>query len=221
MEKMMTNYFLIHPTKFTTVYALAALLVCGAAGESLGREEVVEISGTTEFEVPTNMPAVSVKGKSGAAQGRVTVSREPDGILLEHIEASIPIKSLSTGMAVRDEHMRKYVFTAADGRAPDLRFEAGKAECSGRAGSQEFVCQVSGSLSIRDIARPLAIHLKVRQTSGQLSFKAAGEAVVKLSDYEIPQPSQFGVKISNEVKLRLEFTARPRPAESSSLGGVR
>src|SRR5438876_744287 len=102
---MMTNYFLIHPTKFTTVCALAALLVSGAAGESLGREEVVEISGTTEFEVPTNMPAVSVKGKSGAAQGRVLVSREPDGILLEHIEASIPIKSLSTGMAVRDAHM--------------------------------------------------------------------------------------------------------------------
>ena len=217
----MTNYFLIYPTRFTTVCALAALLVSGAAGESLGREEVVEISGTTEFEVPTNMPAVSIKGKSGAAQGRVTVSREPGGILLEHIEASIPIKSLSTGMAVRDEHMRKYVFTAADGRAPDLRFEAGKAECSGRAGSQEYTCQVLGNLSIRDIARPLAIHLKVRQTSGQLSFKAAGEAVVKLSDYEIPQPSQFGVKISNEVKLRLEFTARPRPAESSSLGGVR
>jgi polyisoprenoid-binding protein YceI len=214
----MTNYFLIHTTKFTTV---CAFLICGAAAETLGREEVVEIGGTAEFEAPTNMPAVSVKGKSGAAQGRVTVSSQPDGLLLEHIEASIPIKSLTTGMAVRDEHMRKYVFTAADGRAPDLRFEAGKAECSGRAGSQEFVCQVSGSLSIRDIARPLAIHLKVRQTSGQLSFKAAGEAVVKLSDYEIPQPSQFGVKISNEVKLRLEFTARPRPAESSSLGGVR
>jgi polyisoprenoid-binding protein YceI len=218
---MMTNYFLIHPTKFTTVCGLAALLVYGAAGETPGRVEVVEVSGTTEFEAPTNMPAVSVKGKSGAAQGRVTLSREPDGILLEHIEASIPIKSLSTGMAVRDEHMRKYVFTAADGRAPDLRFEADKAECSGRAGGQEFTCQVSGNLSIRAIARPLAIHLKVRQTSGQPAFKATGEAVVKLSDYEIPQPSQFGVKISNEVKLRLEFTARPRPAESSSLGGAR
>ena len=217
----MTNYFLIHPTKFTAVCALAALLVSGAAGESLGREEVVEISGTTEFEAPTNMPAISVKGKSSAAQGRVIVSREPDGILLEHIEASIPIKSLSTGMAVRDEHMRKYVFTAADGQAPDLRFEADRAECSGRAGSQEFNCQVSGNLSIRAVSRPFAIHLKVRQTGGQPAFKAAGEAVVKLSDYEIPQPTQFGVKISNEVKLRLEFIARQRPAESSSLGEVR
>src|SRR5260370_36841630 len=103
MEKMMTNYFLIHPTKFTTVCALAALLVCGAAGESLSREEVVEISGTTEFEVPTNMPAVSVKGKSGAAQGRGPVSRGTGGIPLWHIGASLPIKSPRTRMAVRGE----------------------------------------------------------------------------------------------------------------------
>ncbi len=214
----MTNCFSIHKTKLTGLAALMTLFVCAAAAETLGKEEVVEISGTTEFEAPTNMPAVSVKGKSNATQGHVTVSRALDGMLLEHIDASMPIKSLTTGMAVRDEHMRKLIFTGADGQSPDLHFEADKSECTGRG--QEFTCQVSGKLSIRAAARPLSIQLKVRQ-AGQSAFKAAGEAVVKLSDYEIPQPTQFGVKVANEVRLRLEFTGRQRPAESSSLRGAR
>ena len=182
--------------------------------------EAVELSGSTEFEAPTNMPAVSVKGKSNAMQGRLTVSRDADGILLERLEAWTPVKSLATGMAVRDEHMRKYIFTTADGQAPDLRFIAEKVECPGGAGAQEFTCQVSGNLTIRGIARPFGVNLKVKQAGGPLSFKAAGDAIVKLSDYEISPPTQFGVKVANEVKLRLEFTSRPGPAETAvSRGG--
>jgi polyisoprenoid-binding protein YceI len=202
--------------KITALSALATLLVCAAAGGSLGKVEMLDVSGVTEFEAPTNMPAVSVKGKSSSLQGHATVEREADGMLLEHIEMSAPVKTLGTGMAVRDEHMRKLVFTTADGQAPDLRFESEKAVCSPRGG-QEFTCQLEGSLSIRGISRPFAMSLKVK--SGGAAFKASGEAIVKLSDYEIVPPTQFGVKISNEVKLRLELASKQRPVESANGGG--
>jgi polyisoprenoid-binding protein YceI len=213
----MRNSLYINATKFAGLGAFATLLVCVAAGESVGRKETVEVSGVTEFEAPTNVPAVSVKGKSTSVQGRVTVSHETDGIVLEHIEAWTPVKTLETGMAVRNEHMRKHVFTTPDGQAPDLRFESGKASCPARGG-QEYICQVAGDLSIHGVARPFTIQLKVRQAGGPGAFKAAGEAVVKLSDYDIPQPTQFGVKVLNEVKLRFEFSGKPRPVESARSG---
>jgi len=199
------------------VAGLGALLVCAAAGGSIGKEETLDVSGVTEFEAPTIMPAVSVKGKSSSLQGHATVERETDGLLLEHIEMWAPVKTLGTGMAVRDEHMRKLVFTTADGQAPDLRFESEKAVCSLRGG-QEFACQLAGSLSIRGISRPFAVSLKVKQAGGS-AFKASGEAIVKLSEYEIVPPTQFGVKISNEVKLRLELVSKQRPVESANGGG--
>src|SRR5260370_29028778 len=161
--------------------SLVTLLVCAATGGSLGKEEMLDVSGVTEFEAPTNMPAVSVKGKSNSLQGHATVEREADGMLLEHIEIWTAVKTLGTGMAVRDEHMRKLVFTTPDGQAPDLRFESDKAVCSPRGG-QEFTCQVAGSLSIRGISRPFAMSLKVKQAGGS-ALKASGEAMVKLSDY--------------------------------------
>jgi polyisoprenoid-binding protein YceI len=203
--------------KITGLSALATLMVCVAAGGSLDKQEMLDVSGVAEFEAPTNMPAVSVKGKSSSLQGHATVEREADGMILEHIEIWAPVKTLGTGMAVRDEHMRKLVFTAADGQAPDLRFESDKAVCSPRGG-QEFNCQLAGSLNIRGISRPFAMNLKVKQAGGA-AFKASGEATVKLSDYEIVPPTQFGVKISNEVKLRLELASKHRPVESANGGG--
>jgi len=136
---------------------------------------------------------------------------------VENVEATVPVKSILTGMAVRDEHMRNYIFTAADGKTPDLVFEAVGTTCPAQSGrASEFSCQVSGSLSVRGVARPFAIPLKIHADNS--AFHAAGAATVKLSDYGIQQPSQFGVKTSNEIELRVEFTGKEAPASIASGG---
>jgi len=38
-----------------------------------------------------------------------------------------------------------------------------------------------------------------------------------LSAYGIPQPSQLGVHTDDEIKLRLEFTARPAPVATTGV----
>jgi polyisoprenoid-binding protein YceI len=214
---IMKHWIPVYTTKIAGLSMLATLWLYTAAGGSLAKVETYDVSGVTEFEAPTNMPAVSVKGKSNSLQGSVMVSRNADGILLEHLEVWAPVKTLATGMGVRDEHMRKQVFTTAEGQTPDLRFGADKAVCSMRSG-QEFTCAVTGNLSIRGLARPFSMSLKVKQ-AGQSAFKAVGDAVVKLSDYEITQPTQFGVKLSNEVKLRFELASKQRAFENASDGG--
>ena len=126
--------------------------------------------------------------------------------MLEQIEASLSVKSIGTGMKLRDEHMRKYVFTTDTGEVPDVRFVGDKAECS-KVSANQSTCQVAGSLTIRGTARPFSIALKVKEDGDR--FHASGDSVVRLSAYGIEPPSQLGVTTSDEVKLRLEFTARP------------
>jgi polyisoprenoid-binding protein YceI len=81
------------------------------------------------FVVNTTVPGISVKGKSAALQAHAIVQRGPEGLRLVNVEATVPVKSIQTGMSVRDEHMRNYIFTTADGKTPDLRFEASGTEC--------------------------------------------------------------------------------------------
>jgi polyisoprenoid-binding protein YceI len=205
---------------FTSALVLFGTISCLAEG---GPANVVEVeSGTAIFTAATNVPGVEVKGKSTTLSARVEVSPNADGLLLEGIEASLPVKSLLTGMKVRDEHMRKYIFTAPDGKEPDLRFAAGTAACPASGASHEFACQLAGSLTIRGVSRPANINLHVKEQAGSTStYRVEGDGTVKLSDYGIAAPSQFGVRPADEVKLRLEFSARTKPPVNAKAEGAK
>lgn len=178
---------------------------------------VVEVSGgTATFEVGTSISAINVHGKSVNLRARATLRRSADALTIEQMEATLPVASITTGIGLRDEHMKKYVFTTADGQVPDVTFSADKAACSAIERG-DTVCQVSGSLSIRGTPRPFAIALKIARTGD--SYKAAGEGVVKLSTYGIPAPSQLGVSTADEVKLQLAFTARPTAGQVAARSG--
>lgn len=182
-----------------------------SAGANGANEAVVmEVNrGTVSFEVGTNIPALRVHGKSNSVAARARLASGPEGVVLEQIEASVTVRSLETGLGLRDEHMRKYVFTTADGQVPDVRFSGERAECLKTGSGQRTTCTVSGALAIRDTARPFTLTLTISEENG--SLRASGDGIVKLSAYGIDQPSQLGVRTTDEVKLKLEFSAR-RPA---------
>ena len=193
----------------TNVQKLSVLACFAAAtlvaGDTKDEQAMIAVqSGTASFVANTNVPAVSIKGKSTALAAKVNLHRLGDGMELEHIDANLPVKTLVTGMGVRDEHMRKYIFTTADGQEPDLHFEGEKSTCSGSA--KDISCQVAGTLTIRGVARPFTLPLKVREEGA--GFKAVGDGVVKLSAYGIEQPTQLGVKTEDDVQVHFDFNAK-------------
>src|SRR3954463_6894898 len=165
----------------------AALVLTVAAGTASAQNAPVtpiEIrGGTASFDVGTNVPALSVHGKSTAVEARGRIRPTAQGPQLEQIEASVPVNTLVTGMGLRDEHMRKYVFTTSDGQVPDLKFTADKAECSAGATA---TCQLTGQMWIRGAMRPFAMALKVTKAGD--TFRAAGDTTVKLSTFGIERP---------------------------------
>lgn len=202
---------------FTIAVAFAACAVAAASSQAPADPVPVEVrGGTCSFDVDTNVPAVNVHGKSTALQARVRLRRTAEGPVLEQIEAVVPVKTLETGMGLRDEHMRKYVFTTSDGQTPDVRFVGRKTTCA-QSSANQSTCEVAGDLVIRGTARPFTVALKVVERNGE--FHASGDSVVKLSTYGIPQPSQLGVKTSDDVKVKFDFTARPAPVATT--GAVR
>jgi polyisoprenoid-binding protein YceI len=181
--------------------------------------------GTAVFDVATNVSAISVHGKTTAIDGHARVRQTDSGLMIEQLEATAPVASLSTGMGLRDTHMRKYVFTGADGQTPDLRFEAARAACAGVGGSgfggiggasREMTCQVAGLLTIRGVSKPFAMALRVSASDAGAGnggntpvFRASGDTTITLSAWGIERPSQLGVQTADDVKLHLEFTGKP------------
>jgi len=198
------------------------LALVGSCIADSGSSAAIEVqAGIASFEATTNVPGVEVKGKSNALTAHADLVRDNNNLVVQKLQATVPVKSLATGMKVRDEHMRKYIFTTPDGQEPDLLFTAEPVTCPLGA-AHEFTCTIAGSLSIRGAARPFSMQLRVREQGGSAPvYKAAGDAIVKLSDYGIERPSQFVVKPADEVKFHLDFTAKQTVAVSSNLGGAR
>jgi polyisoprenoid-binding protein YceI len=192
------------------VFALPGLAAAG------GEWSVVEVrGGTASFDAATNVSTISVHGKSSHLEARATVRDGSDGLALKAVEATLPAKSLVTGIGLRDEHMRKLVFTGADGSVPDITFVSRVVTCLPDAAKRQAACTVSGDLAIRGLLRPFTMLLTVRRDGA--GFRAAGDGIVRLSAYGIPQPSQLGVRTRDDVTLHLDFTAQPAIVSSARL----
>ena len=215
MNRMNTTAWSV--SRAVLVAAMIAARLTAAGADPWSPLEVR--GGTATFDASTNISAITVHGKSTELVARARVLEGPSGISLDHVEATVPVKSLATGMTVRDEHMRKLVFTNPDGSVPDVTFVSREATCASQAANGPAVCTVSGDLAIRGVLRPFTMTLTVSRDAA--GFRAAGDGIVKLSAYGIEQPAQFGVRTRDDVKLHLDFTARRSGSLTARAGGSR
>jgi polyisoprenoid-binding protein YceI len=199
-----------------TVSVFFATLVA-AAPDAWSQVEVR--GGTASFDAATTVPSINVRGRSVGLEARASLRDGSDGLALESVEASLPVRSLATGMGVRDEHMRRLVFTNPDGTMPNVTFVSRDAACAPETEKRQAACIVSGELAIRGIPRPFTMTVVVSRSGS--AFRAAGDGVLKLSAYGIEAPTQFGVRVSDDVKLHLDFTARPTAAATALPGAAR
>jgi polyisoprenoid-binding protein YceI len=180
-----------------TVAAQAPLVAAGAGSTALHVTK-----GSVTFEVGTNIPALRVHGKSDAIRANLRAELGQQGIAISEVDATVTVSSLRTGLALRDDHMRKRVFTDDHGQMPDLRFVGERFACRPAAGGRS-ACTVEGALDVRGVTKPFAITLSVREDRGV--FRVSGSGTVRLSDYGIERPSQLGVTTGNEVTLTLDL----------------
>ena len=188
--------------------SLAAMLIAGVlCSHALAQTGAIDIQlngGSVTFEVSTNVFSTAVRGQTNAVTGSTRLRDNGSALRLEQLEAVVQVSSLRTGIKLRDEHMRKYIFETADGQVPDVRFSAESADCPPSNGG--YACSTSGSLMIRGASKPFTIELKVTK-KGEV-FHVTGDGKVALSAYGIERPSQFGVKTEDEVRIHVDLTAR-------------
>ena len=187
------------------LFTVAALGLVAEVQAQNGNSFWLEVKrGIVSFQAVTNVSAINIHGQSSAVQGQARVHREAAQLVVEEVQAIIKIDTLTTGMSLRDEHMRKNIFAAGDGKIPDLQFTGGTTNCPLPDG-KETVCKYPGKLSIRGVDRPVVLTVKLKNEGTAESFRASADATVKLSDYGIERPSQLGVTVADEVKIHLDL----------------
>ena len=146
-----------------------------------------------DFIATANLKGIEIRGTSTTSRGQATLT----GGKLVALELTVPVDSLSTGMKMRDRHMKERVFKMPDESVPDINFSSTKIECV--AADKNENCTVDGTLKLHGVSK--AVQLKITKVASGKEFDLSGKAAVKLTDFGITPPSQLGVTVQDEVHI--------------------
>ena len=115
----------------------------------------------------------------------------------------VPLRNLTTGIALRDHHMRdKYLQVAT---YPDavltvprsaVRFPAAKGTSSGDA---------TGAMAIHGRTKNVRFHYTIADAGG--SYRVAGTTHLNIRDFGIAVPSYLGITVKPDIDVEVEFVA--------------
>lgn len=161
--------------------------------------EITSLKGKIAFAADTNMRMFHFAGQTTDFQASVDKS----GKQLSHLEIRIPVNSLTTGIDIRDKHMRERIFTASDGSTPDIVYSASQIDCHDGSSSSSRVCQVGGQLTFRGETHPQAVEVTLKNGDA-----VDGNVKVDVTTWGVTQ-KQLSYSGINVVKLvNLDFSVR-------------
>src|SRR5262245_61021757 len=158
--------------------------------------------GRVEFDAVGWPSALKIHGKGEGLEGRLRV----EGAAVTGAVA-FDLQSLSTGIELRDRHMKeKYLETA---RFPRATLTLSHIALDKVPASDTFgpvTVPFGGTLSLHGVEKPVKGEAKITRSGSSLTTTAAFE--INIKDFGIGVPSYMGITVAEKVQVRVGFPAR-------------
>lgn len=112
----------------------------------------------------------------------------------------VDLTTLDTGIGLRNRHMRdnyletdKFQYSSYEGKFKSIK----------KISETEFEVELDGTMNIHGITKPLPVKGKMMKTDN--GFRIESQFEVKLTDYKIDVPQLMFMKISEVMKLNVDF----------------
>jgi len=121
---------------------------------------------------------------------------------------TVPLANLTTGIALRDEHMRtKYLEVP---KYPNATLRVARADLRFPEGGNRAEADAPGTLELHGKTNPVTLHYDAALDGGAVVVH--GRFHVKMTDFDISVPSYLGVTVKPDVDVSAAFkVARSGP----------
>ncbi|MCA8951670.1 MAG: YceI family protein [Planctomycetes bacterium] len=147
-------------------------------------------------------------GVTSTVSGKFTADfDDPEGAWSGAVECEAA--TLTTGLEGRDDNMREHLDTEHHGA---IRFEIERFEPTAvDVGKQTASGAIDGRMTIRGKTRELRMPIEISVDASK-RIVIAGQTTLKLTDFEVPVPSQLGgtITMQDEVAVWIALRARMR-----------
>lgn len=169
-------------------YLVAVLVALQAASADA---KVTGSGGSVEF-VALGPAGLRITGKGGG------VSANEEGA---NVIVTVPLGSLTTGIGLRDSHMRdRYLETS---KYPNAVLNVPRSALALPAGGSG---DTNGTMTLHGKQRPVKIHYDARKQGD--TYAVTGTTRINMTDFGIERPSFAGTTVKPDVDVTVSFTAK-------------
>lgn len=119
------------------------------------------------------------------------------------IVIKVPLKNLSTGISLRDEHMRnKYLEV---GTYPNAELTVDRSAIRLPTGADPVSGDATGTMALHGKTKSTTFHYSVGKSGN--AMRVAGTVHLDMRDYGINVPSYLGVTVKPDVDVEVQFNA--------------
>jgi len=115
----------------------------------------------------------------------------------------VDLNSVSTGVGLRDRHMREDYLHTDKYKLTNFK---GKISNASKITDSEYDFTANGKKFIHGVTKDITIKGKIYKTS--IGYKVKANWAIKLPDYNIEVPKFMFLRISDEIKLEVEFNLK-------------
>ena len=175
--------------------AVAALSGTASAGN-----EKYKVSGGNVTVVCPLTVGGGFEAKTQAVSGEVSLAADQPGSLGGAL--SVDLRTLTTGIGMRDRHMRDNYLEVGNGpefekaTIEDIQIEK-------LDGKTTF----NGTLVLHGERRPVTGSATLERKDG--GYKVQAEFPVRVSEYKITKPTYLGVGVQDEIRIKIALTVEP------------
>lgn len=162
-------------------YLFLSLFFC----HSLQALELKDIE--INFQVNTNVDAVSFEGKTQLSDLNIE----------EKKSFQINPALFSTDLSLRDEHMRKTIFSDAQKNIIPITFFVDSSNCETTLNQ----CSISGRLALNNQVKNMNLIIYGNE-------KLSSSFSIKLSDFKISAPSFMGVSVQEDILISVKASRK-------------
>ena len=135
--------------------------------------------------------------KIGGATADLLVSEDAAG----NVIVTVPLSNLTTGIALRDHHMKEKYLEVA--KYPAATLTIARATLNLPASGQKFEGDAPAVLALHGKTRPVSVHYDT--TAEGAGFSTHGKFRINMNEFGISVPSYLGVTVKPDVDVSASF----------------
>ena len=121
-----------------------------------------------------------------------------------NITITVPLGQLTTGIDLRDKHMREKYLEVP--KFPNAVLKVQRSSLTLPAASQSGTYETNGMLTLHGTTKP--VHLRyTAKHDAQTTFAVASTFALDMTDYGIDKPGYRGISVKTAIDLSVSFSA--------------